>query len=66
MQKFPIKLNNLFFEQLFGGNKLIPKLTFSNVGFGFLVSLIIGLTSWIMPVIEALKILPIKAMKGGN
>lgn len=66
MQKFPIKLNNLFFEQLFGGNKLFPELTFSNVGFGFLVSLIIGLTSWIMPVIEALKILPIKAMKGGN
>ena len=66
MRKFPITLNNLFFEQLFGGNKLIPELTLSNIGFGFLVSLIIGLTSWIMPVIEALKILPIKAMKGGN
>ena len=66
MRKFPITLNNLFFEQLFGSKKLIPELTISNVGFGFLVSLIIGLTSWIMPVIEALKILPIKAMKGGN
>lgn len=66
MQKYPITLNNLFFEQLFGGKKLIPELTLSNIGFGFLVSLIIGLTSWILPVIEALKILPIKAMKGGN
>ena len=66
MQKYPITLNNIFFEQLFGGKKLIPELTLSNIGFGFLVSLIIGLTSWILPVIEALKILPIKAMKGGN
>ena len=66
IQKFPITLKNLFLEQLFGSNQLIPELTLSNIGFGFLVSLIIGLTSWIMPVIEALKILPIKAMKGGN
>ena len=66
MQKFPITLNNVFFQQLFGNNKLIPELTLSNIGFGFLLSLIIGLVSWIMPVIEALKISPIKAMKGGN
>ena len=66
MQKFSITLNNVFFQQLFGNNKLIPELTLSNIGFGFLLSLIIGLVSWIMPVIEALKISPIKAMKGGN
>lgn len=66
MQKFPIKLNNMFLEQLFGGNKLIPQLTISNIGFGFLVSILIGLLSWILPVLEALKILPVKAMKGGN
>lgn len=66
LQKFPITLNNVFFQQLFGNNKLIPELTLSNIGFGFLLSLIIGLVSWIMPVIEALKISPIKAMKGGN
>ncbi len=66
MQKFPIKLNNMFFEQLFGGNKLIPQLTFSSIGFGFVVSIFIGLFAWILPVFEALKILPIKAMKGGN
>ena len=55
-----------FFSNFFGNNKLIPELTLSNIGFGFLLSLIIGLVSWIMPVIEALKISPIKAMKGGN
>lgn len=66
IQKFPIKLNNPFFEQLFGGKYLIPKLTLSCIGLGFLISVIIGLFSWIMPVIEALKILPIKAMKGGK
>ena len=66
MRKFPITLNNIFFEQLFGGNKLIPQLTFSSICFGFIVSIIIGLLAWIMPVLEALKILPIKAMKGGN
>ena len=65
MRKYPITLNNIFFVQLFGGNKLIPDLTLSNIGFGFFISFIIGLVSWIMPVIEALKILPIKAMKGG-
>ena len=66
MRKFPITLNNIFFEQLFGGNKLIPQLTFSSICFGFIVSIIIGLLAWIMPVLEALKIMPIKAMKGGN
>lgn len=66
MSKFPITLNNIFFEQLFGGNKLIPQLTFSSICFGFIVSIIIGLLAWIMPVLEALKIMPIKAMKGGN
>ncbi len=66
MKKIPITLNNMFFEQLFGSKKLIPQLTLSNIGFGFLVGILIGLFSWIMPVLEALKILPIKAMKGGN
>lgn len=66
MQKFPITLNNPLFEQLFGGKNLIPQLTLSSFGFGFLISIFIGLISWIMPVIEALKILPIKAMKGGK
>lgn len=65
MQKFPITLNNMFFEQLFGSKKLVPQLTLSNIGFGFLIAILIGLFSWILPVIEALKILPIKAMKGG-
>lgn len=66
MKKFPITLNNPFFEQLFGGKNLIPQLTFSSLFLGFLISILIGLVSWIMPVIEALKILPIKAMKGGK
>ena len=66
MQKFPITLNNPLLEQLFGGKNLIPQLTLSSFGFGFLISIFIGLISWIMPVIEALKILPIKAMKGGK
>lgn len=66
LQRFPIKLNNIFLEQLFGGKFLKPQITISSFGFGFLVSLFIGLFSWIIPVIEALKILPVKAMKGGN
>lgn len=62
---FPIHLSNPFFIQLFGGNKIIPTISFSIYFQTFLLSIILGLLTWIYPVVEALKISPLKAMKGG-
>lgn len=63
--KIPIHLTNPFFIQLFGGNKIIPSLSISIYLQTLLLSIFLGLITWIYPVIEALKISPLKAMKGG-
>lgn len=64
--KFPIHLSNPFFIQLFASEYIIPELTLKNYIVGLAVSVAVGLTSWIFPVTESLKILPVVAMKGGK
>ncbi|MGP1586954.1 MAG: ABC transporter permease [Treponemataceae bacterium] len=63
---FPIHLHNPFLIQLFGKDFIVVKFSFFNYMQGFLLSLFIGFLSWIVPVYEALKIMPVVAMKGGN
>ncbi len=61
-----IKLTNDFLIQLFGSSYIVTTMTFSNVLRSFMISLVIGLVSWIYPVITALKASPVEAMQGGK
>ena len=61
-----IKLTNDFLIQLFGSSYIVTTMTFSNVLRSFMISLVIGLFSWIYPVITALKASPVEAMQGGK
>ena len=61
-----IKLTNDFLIQLFGSSYIVTTMTFSNLLRSFMISLVIGLFSWIYPVITALKASPVEAMQGGK
>lgn len=61
-----IKLTNGFLILLFGSSYIVTTMTFSNLLRSFMISLVIGLFSWIYPVITALKASPVEAMQGGK
>lgn len=65
-RSFPIHLSNPFFIQLFGGEYIIPEYKLKNYVLGLGLSAGLGLISWMFPVFEALKIMPVVAMKGGK
>ena len=61
-----ISIGNSFLVQLFGGEKLVTQLKFSNLFWSFLLSVFIGLVAWVYPVVTALKIRPVQAMQGAK
>ncbi|MCR5605750.1 MAG: FtsX-like permease family protein [Treponema sp.] len=61
-----ITFSNEFLIQLFGGNKLITHITFSNLFNSFLLSLFLGFLAWIYPVQTALQANPVQAMQGAK
>ena len=61
-----ISFSNLFLMQLFGGARLVTKITAQNILHSAAVALILGLLSWIYPVSAALKAIPVQAMQGAK
>ncbi|MBQ3825691.1 MAG: FtsX-like permease family protein, partial [Spirochaetaceae bacterium] len=61
-----ISFSNLFLIQLFGGARLVTKITAQNILHSAAVALILGLLSWIYPVSAALKAIPVQAMQGAK
>lgn len=66
LRKIGITLTNDFLIQLFGGDRLIPVLTFETVSLCFLLSCILGLIGWMYPVRFALTTSPVVAMRGSH
>jgi len=58
-----IPLTNSFIRQLLGSSTLITKITLKNIIYSLSVSFLIGAVSWIYPVITALNINPVEAMR---
>ena len=58
--------SNSFLIQLFGGYKLVTQITISNICSAVGLSIIIGLVAWILPVLTALRINPVRAMQGAK
>ncbi|WP_257225372.1 ABC transporter permease [Treponema parvum] len=61
-----IAFSNSFLIQLFGGNTLAAKITFSNLRNSLGMSLILGVIGWIYPVRAALSISPVQAIQGAR
>lgn len=61
-----ISFSNEFLIQLFGGNKLVTHITFSNLFNSFLLALFLGFLAWIYPVQTALQANPVQAMQGAK
>ena len=64
--KAHIVLHNSFLIQLFGGNALSIFVTPGNAFKMFLIVIGLGLAGWIYPVINAMKISPVRAMQGAR
>lgn len=61
-----ITFSNSFLIQLFGSSSLRTSVTPGNLIASFSLSLLIGLVAWIYPVVNALRINPVKAMQGAK
>ena len=61
-----VSFSNSFLIQLFGGTRLVTKITFSNIQNSFLLALFLGIIGWIYPLRTALKISPVSAMNGAK
>lgn len=66
IKKMQIGISNDFLIQLFGGTVLVTKVTFSNLGNCFALSVVLGLLAWIYPVYTALSVSPVSAMNGAR
>lgn len=64
--KLHIVFHNSFLIQLFGSDALAITVTPSNILTMALISVVLGLVSWIYPVITALRVTPVKAMAGAK
>lgn len=64
--KAHIVFHNSFLIQLFGGEALNVVVTGGNIAKMFLLVIVLGFVGWIYPVINAVKISPVRAMQGGR
>lgn len=64
--KAHIVLHNSFLIQLFGGDALTVNVTGGNILKMFILVIVLGFIGWIYPVINAVKISPVKAMQGAR
>lgn len=64
--KAHIVFHNSFLIQLFGGDALVITVTGGNILKMFLLVIVLGFIGWIYPVINAVKISPVKAMQGAR
>ena len=61
-----IAFSNSFLIQLFGSSNLVVNVTGANIGKLFILVIVLGVLGWIYPVVNALKVTPVKAMQGGK
>ena len=64
--KVHISFSNLYLQQLFGSSCLFITVSIKNILEILIFSFLLGAISWIYPVINALKINPVKAMQGAK
>lgn len=64
--KAHIVLHNSFLVQLFGGDALVIAVTGPNILKMVILSVLLGLLGWVYPVINAVKISPVRAMQGAR
>ena len=64
--KAHIVLHNSFLIQLFGGDALAVFVTPGNVAKMFALVIALGIIGWIYPVINAVRVSPVRAMQGAR
>ncbi len=64
--KAHIVFHNSFLIQLFGGEALTVIVSGGNIAKMFLLVIVLGFLGWIYPVLNAVKISPVRAMQGGR
>ncbi len=62
-KQFPLRLQNPFLIQLFGGDVLVPRLSLYRIVLSLGAALSLGLVGWVYPVRLALKVQPKSAMQ---